>query len=331
MEPKKIKSNEDYFIPLPIEDFLTGMKAPVDLYVRLSDEKFVQVFKKDLKTEQSQLSIYKDKSIRYLWVKESEYSAMTKYSVIIAGIAVNSDKTSIPQKAKFVSSAATHIFNEFEHIGLTHEVFKQAKIVTTQTVTLVQNHSDLLKLLESVQASSSELVRHSMAVSAISVVIGTGLGWKNKTTIEKLSLGGLLHDIGLKALPSELLEKPKSQMTADELLLYETHPFKGMEMVLSLGVVPDDIVSIIYEHHENAIGQGYPRRLRNIRMHPLAKVVAAADAFIHLVLANINCPIPKSPREAVLYMEHTMGQPYDKEVFKVLRSISSDFSLDMYS
>ncbi|MBT4760278.1 MAG: HD domain-containing protein [Bdellovibrionaceae bacterium] len=332
MDPKKIKSsNDEFFVPLPIEDFLTGMKAAVDLYVRLSDEKFVLVFKNGLKTEQSQLAAYKEKSIRYLWAKESEYAKMTEHSVVVAGIAVNSDQTTTPQKAKFVSQAATHIFNEFEHIGLTHEVFEQAKLVTNVTVTLVQNHNDLLGLLESMKGSSSELVRHSMAVSALSVVLGMGLGWKNKNTIEKLSLGGLMHDIGLKALPPELICKPKIQMTSEELTIYESHPFKGMEMVMSLGVVPDDIVSIIYEHHENAIGQGFPRRLRNLKMHPLAKVVACADTFVHLVLANVNCPIPKSPREAILYMEHTMGQPFDKEVFKVLRNITSDFPMDLAS
>ena len=92
-------------------------------------------------------------------------------------------------------------------------------------------------------------------------------------------------------------------------------------MLLGLGVVPDDVVSIVYEHHENSIGQGFPQRLRDVKMHPLAKVVALADAYATLIIANPNCPVPKNPREALMYIEHTLGIPYNREAFRALKRI----------
>jgi HD-GYP domain-containing protein (c-di-GMP phosphodiesterase class II) len=90
---------------------------------------------------------------------------------------------------------------------------------------------------------------------------------------------------------------------------------------LSLGIVPDDIVSIVYAHHENSIGQGFPQRMRDVKMHPLAKVTALADGYSNLVIANVNCPVPKNPREALMYIEHTQGIPYNKEAFRALKRI----------
>ena len=117
-------------------------------------------------------------------------------------------------------------------------------------------------------------------------------------------------------------------MTPDEIQLYETHAYRGTQLLLSLGMVPDDIVSIVYEHHENSLGQGYPRRIRDVMIHPMARVVALANQFVDLTFKGTNCPQPRSPREALIYMEVTMGQPFNKEAFRALKSLvaRSEFS-----
>jgi HD-GYP domain-containing protein (c-di-GMP phosphodiesterase class II) len=108
-------------------------------------------------------------------------------------------------------------------------------------------------------------------------------------------------------------------MTFDELQAYETHPFRGMEILRTVQSVTDDVISIIYEHHENALGQGYPRKMRDLRMNPLSKVVALADQFVELTLRNPNCPIPKPAYDAMKYIEVVMGQPFNREAFGGLR------------
>ncbi|MDB2426245.1 HD domain-containing protein [bacterium] len=164
-----------------------------------------------------------------------------------------------------------------------------------------------------------KLVRHSLAVSTFSLIIANELKWNNKVALEKLSVGGLLHDIGLNLIPKEILAKPLALLTPEELAIYETHPYKGMEMMMSLGFIPDDIISIIFEHEENRIGQGYPRKIRGVKMHPLARIVSLADAFAELVIQNVNQPIEKTPKEAIYYIEKIMGQPFDKEAFNALK------------
>src|SRR5690606_80586 len=117
----------------------------------------------------------------------------------------------------------------------------------------------------------------------------------------------------------EIVNKPRAQLSFDELQVYESHAFRGMEILRTIPSVPDDVVAIVYEHHENAIGQGYPRKLRDLRMNPLAKVVALADAFAELTIKSPNCPTPKSAFDAINYLEVTMGQPFNKEAFTALR------------
>lgn len=309
------------FLPIPIHEFVSGVPIPVDLYVRLGEDKFVMVGKAGTHSNVDQFKNYQNKEVNYLWVQKKEYYKIAHQSISLAGIALSKKDLNDKQRTSLVTHAARTVFRQLDHFGLDLELYNNAKQITEAVVGLVENHKILSDLFLSLANVSDQMLAHSVAVSTLSVVIGGSLGYEKKATLEKLAMGGLLHDIGMKALPKELIQKPLATMTADEIQLYETHAYRGMQMLLSLGIVPDDVVSIVYEHHENSIGQGFPQRLRDVKMHPLAKVVSLADAYADLILPNVNCPVPKNSREALMYIEHTLGIPYNKEAFRALKKI----------
>ncbi len=318
-------------IPISIQEFIGGFSVPVDLFVRLADQKFVLIAKAGSKTQNDQLNTFREKQVEYLWVRRQEYSKISKQNVTLAGMVVNKLNIKLNSKTNILSAAAKTVFTQLEHLGISLEIYNNARQVTEATMALIQSHRELSSLLEGLNQSNDELLNHSLAVSALSVMMGVALGWEKKATLEKLAVGGLLHDIGLKTLPPELLLKPLAQMSYEESVLYETHPYKGMQLLQSLGMVPDDIVSIVYEHQENALGQGYPQRLKDMKIHPLAKVVSVADQFTQLTIRNVNCPSPKSAREALMFIEHTLNVPFNRTVFMGLKRIVDSNGLSQAS
>ena len=308
-------------MPLSIDDILQGVEVPLDLYIRLSDEKFVLVAKAGSKPQIDQLKNYQNKSVAYVWVQQKDFYKLAHQAAQIAGIALSRKDLSDQVKTTFVTHSARSVFSQLGNMGMNLEVYNNARQVTEAVISLTEGHNSFSQMLESLKATSDVLLAHSVAVSAISVMIGQELGYEKRATLEKLALGGLLHDVGIKALPKELLSKSIANMTTDEIHIWETHAFKGMQMLQSLGVVPEDIISIVYEHHENSIGQGFPNRIRDVKMHPLAKIVALANAFVDMILPNINSPSTKNPREAILYIEITLGTPFNKEAFRALKRI----------
>ncbi len=308
-------------IPVPITDFIGGTVVPVNLYVRLSDSKFVLVSNAGQKPNKDQFKTYENKTVEYRWVKREEYSKLIANNLSIAGVVVTASNLNVHQKTTILSQAAGSVFTELEHMGLSFDSYTHSKQIVEATVALSESHRDLSDLFASLKDCNDQVLQHSLAVSCISVMIAQVLKWENQQTVEKLALGALLHNIGLKSLPAELVSKPKAKMTFDEIQLYETHPFKGMQMLLGLGIVPDDVIAVAYEHHENAIGQGYPRKLRNLKIHPLAKVVALASDFCELTLPGPNNTNPRTPREAITTIEVTMGQPHNREAFRALQLI----------
>ena len=320
------KKNHEKMIPIPIDDLINGMTTLVDLYVRISETKYILIAKEGSITQKDRLSTYKDKQLDYLWTPYSGYYKLTQQNIAIAGVAVSKTNLNQDTKTKFITSAANSVFEQLKEIGISKDTYENVRQVSEATVALVQNHKDIARMFLAFEKYGNHLLRHSIAVSVVGVMTADELGWKNKITLEKISLGGMLHDVGKLSLPCELVEKPRALMSYEELQMYETHPFRGLEMVTSLGLVPDDVVSIIYEHHENSIGQGFPRRLRDIKIHPMAKVIALADEFCNLTMKAPNYPNPLAPKDAVSYIDRVMGQPFNKDCYRALyRLILKEF------
>ncbi len=312
------QSSKD-FMPIPINEFSKGIVIPVDLFIRIGDEKFILVAKATTQSNVDQFKNYQSKEVTYLWVRKKEFYKLTHQAMSMAGISLTKKDLNDKQKTTLITHAARSMFRQLEHLGMDMEFYNHAKQITQAVLGLVESNRSFSDILLSLNGYSDALLPHSIAVSSLSVMIGSSMGFEKRATLEKLALGGLLHDVGMKAIPVELTTKSIASMTTDEIQLYETHSFKGMQMLNSIGIVPDDIVSIIYEHHENSIGQGYPQRMRDVKMHPLAKVVALSDGFADLIIPNVNCPVPKNPREALMYIEYTLGIPYNREAFRALK------------
>lgn len=311
----------DQMMPIPIEDLVNGVKTPCALYVRLGPDHFVLVANAGTTTQVDQLSNFQSKSVAYLYVVKKDYYKIVHQSTSLAGVIVSRKDVDEAQKADILTKATGTVFRQIDNTGLDLNTYGTARIVSETVSTLVEHHRGLSQLLESLKNTSNQVIAHSIAVSIISTVIGQELGYTKKSTLEKLSLAGLLHDIGMKALPPELAKKSVLEMSAEEIQKWETHPYRGMQMLQTLGVVPDDVIAMVYEHHENSIGQGFPQQVRDIKLHPLGKITALADQFAELTLPGPNTPVPKKAREAIMYIEHTMKTPFNKEAFRALRRI----------
>lgn len=314
-------STAEEYMPIAIDELVSGTINPVDLFVRISDTKFIQVAKADTTLDIHQLKNYKSKAIEYLYIRKSEYGKIAQQSILLAGMLIQRSDVSPEKKSTYLNNASNAVFNRMDHIGFDLELYNSAKQVTEAVVTLVDSQSHFTSLIAGLAGSSNHLLNHSVAVSVLSTMIGQELGFKKKATLEKLALGGLLHDVGLKSLPPALISKAEIEMTNEELQHYETHAYKGAKLLAGLGVVPDDIVSIVYEHHENAIGQGYPQRIRDVKIHPLAKVVGLANQFVELTVEGPNCLKPRSAREAIVFIENTLGLPFNKDAFRALKRL----------
>jgi len=95
--------------------------------------------------------------------------------------------------------------------------------------------------------------------------------------LELVRVGTPLHDIGKIGIDDAILRKP-DRLTAEEFETMKLHTVKGDDI---LATCPDlrQVRPIVRSHHERWDGKGYPDGLAGENVHPLARIVAVADAF----------------------------------------------------
>lgn len=87
-----------------------------------------------------------------------------------------------------------------------------------------------------------------------------------------------LHDIGMLAIPDEILVKSDA-LTRTQLRLMQTHTTVGEQLVDRLRFLPAVVREVVGCHHERWDGSGYPRQLAGPKIPLAARIVAVVDAF----------------------------------------------------
>ncbi len=161
---------------------------------------------------------------------------------------------------------------------------------------------------------NTDTFAHFINVSAYCVMLAKALGISAADDLQAIAAGGLLHDLGKRALPAKLLNKPFS-FNEEEKRLIQSHPQKGYEELCRVDGLSFGQLMMVYQHHERIDGKGYPVRLVGDEMHPWAKICAVADVFEALT-GKRPYRKPESAEKVLESMVSAGGTHFDKEMVK---------------
>jgi hypothetical protein len=102
-------------------------------------------------------------------------------------------------------------------------------------------------------------------------------------------LAAMLHDVGLLALPPDLLAST-GKLNDGQRRQLEGHAHRGAELVGRQLPSTRGISDSIANHHERLDGTGYPAGLKDGKISSLARLLAVADVY-----AAMCCPRPHRP------------------------------------
>lgn len=118
---------------------------------------------------------------------------------------------------------------------------------------------------------------------------------------ELLYYGTLIHDIGMLAIPREIIEAPR-KLEPEEIKLLRTHvDIAGQELSERM---KNEVVSIALAHHERGDGSGYPLRLKDYQMNMPQRILQVSDVVSALVnKRSYRDAMPKDKVIAILNEE----------------------------
>ena len=117
---------------------------------------------------------------------------------------------------------------------------------------------------------------HSQRVSKIALLMCRRLGLKQDYT-EKVTLAGLVHDIGKIGIKESILMKT-DELTDEEYSHIMAHSVIG-EHILKPAIDDEEILKIVRHHHERYNGTGYPDGPTGQHIPLGARILAVADIY----------------------------------------------------
>jgi diguanylate cyclase (GGDEF)-like protein len=165
------------------------------------------------------------------------------------------------------------------------------------------------------------LADHSVRVAELATQIGTILELK-VFELERLRLTGLLHDVGMLAVPDAVLLKT-DPLTDEDWMAIRAHSSNGFQLIVS--AVHEEVAEAVLCHHEQLDGEGYPRRLKAEDIPMFSRIVLVADAYDAMVSDRPYRPRMTS-EEAFAELRAHAGSRFDPEVVRAAIEVDRQLS-----
>ncbi len=294
-----------------------------DLYVNssaLADrERFVRIFPKGGVLSNLDLHRFKEKYVQ-IYVPESQRGDYLKSICSMAG------KTEKEKTLVLKDSAIQHLGKLFANRTVSTEVLGETlsgcRDVVEGFVGVIQDYNieKVQELIGSLSFHDFYTYDHSINVSMYSIFLYRLLHPEaNEQDLVNAGMGGLLHDIGKIRIPVEILNST-GKLTDEEFMEIKKHPGYGFDLLEDSRIqvfkqVDLDLVrKVVYQHHENFDGTGYPQKLTGREIHEMARVTTIADFFDALTTKRSYQDM-MTTKEALVLMNKTRGKKIDPRLF----------------
>ncbi|PKM72946.1 MAG: hypothetical protein CVU91_07950 [Firmicutes bacterium HGW-Firmicutes-16] len=168
---------------------------------------------------------------------------------------------------------------------------------------------------------------HSERVGNISAMLAEKLGI-DKEHVNKIRVGGWLHDIGKIGIPENVLNK-ESGLDEREWAIMRTHPEKGWRILVNTFEF-SGISDIVLYHHEKWNGSGYPKGLKGEEIPLETRIISVADAYDAMAY-NRSYREKIKPTEAIKELRRCSGTHFDPKIIEVFVEYVLANEKDMFS
>jgi putative two-component system response regulator len=205
---------------------------------------------------------------------------------------------------------ATRLLKE-EVVSLGAELARERAKLKGMTVATLE------ALVAVVEARDPWFAGHSLRVAQLAASLAAR-GGRNDEEVEQVRQAGLLHDIGMIAVPEGLLSK-EGALTPAEFEQMKSHTIVGAEILAPLPYL-GGLSSFVRGHHERWDGKGYPDGLAGDAIPWGARFIGAAEIYDALTTAR---PYREqlTPELAVERMRELVGTVLAAEVHQLMAAV----------
>lgn len=150
---------------------------------------------------------------------------------------------------------------------------------------MIKTKPELMKLFNVDTAYKEDIedaINHGFAVSSLSKMLAESMG-NDKWYCEMVADAGLLHDIGKLQVSEHMYGRQKDLLRIEEMKYVRKEPELGYKLLCENNVGTEELRRIVYHHHENYDGSGYPDKLRGEAIPLGSRILRVCDVYVALI------------------------------------------------
>lgn len=195
-----------------------------------------------------------------------------------------------------------HVHNNNNNIGELQEV---AQNIFDEVI----EQKEVVDCVIEIHERSADIYEHSVSTCVLSVLTALKLGIE-KVQAKEIAVGSLLHDIGMRYIEVDTVNRDLTDMTAYEAAEYKKHPVYGYSAVENEEWISQTAKTIILSHHECIDGTGFPLHTRHNDI--VRQIVAVCDVFDSMICGIGNRR--RKVHEAIEYIRYNSGTKFNRKV-----------------
>lgn len=302
--------DRDNLLPMRIRNFYMFKIVPYDVYLELTNTKFIKIIKKNCPYTHSKIQTYAKKNIKNLFLGKNDF-------ILMLELGINKVTENLLQKnlspTKYIGNqvrGALIIQQYIRAIGVSDDIQALCSLIIDTTERLFRRQADYKDLLELVPFKNGDFAEQAVLTSYYCESILHNLGWKSDLSRKKLGLASLLQDA---TLSNEDLIKvtdsndPNLQMfTQDEQDEYLTHPIKSAEIARQFQGY-SEVDFVIAQHHERPDGSGFPFGVTVNKLSAHSCAFILASTFVSRYAISSRSPGTKQKIFQEIKIEFNVG------------------------
>lgn len=310
-DSSQVRLNSGYF-PVPI-DSLESDTLKLDIYLIHDGGKAVLYRSKGSQYSQSDYTNLSEQGVTHFYVPLTEHRVFQSMMSDRLVNAYDDKDLGRKERTRIVRESCGKMIEDFMHApgtpGLSDTIGKMASQFTQWCNEDQSKFCHLLDMSEHDYYTTTHMVNVGVGCG----LLGSELLGTDHPMVRDLMLGGLVHDVGKRDVPPEVLNKD-GKPTDEEWAMIRKHPEVGAEILRDQEGQSEITIDMTLNHHERLDGKGYPNSINESQISLASKICAVVDIYDAMTSTRpYRDPIP--PRTVLNSMRNEIGSAIDQKVF----------------
>ncbi|MEK6579020.1 MAG: HD domain-containing phosphohydrolase, partial [Bdellovibrionota bacterium] len=227
------------------------------------------------------IEAFRKKGVNEFWLTKEDFShyMQVNSAVIQAATKKGSVQFQESKRAKLIRHACQVAYENLKVAGIKEASVAAAEDIINHSLSVIDTSTHVEGILETIKGGGPSSYKHAASCALLCALMTKVMGWSTQKNITALVLGAFFHDIGMEEIPEAIREKDPRKLERQELATYQQHPTIGAQKLALIPNIPEEVIRIVAQHHENVNGQGYPLRLLRSGITPMARILALVNEF----------------------------------------------------